>query len=438
MKQLTQKLKDGAMQVIEVPPPLLERGMVLIKNHYSVISPGTEGSTVKAARESLIGKAKERPEQVKQVIETLRQQGPLQTYRTVMKKLDSYSPLGYSSAGEVVDVAPDVKGFSVGDLVACGGGGYASHAEIVAVHVNLCVKLHENADLKKAAYNTLGAIALQGIRQADPKIGEICAVIGLGLLGQITVQLLKASGCKVIGSDLDQKKIGLASQMGCDVALQADELINQAKSFSHGNGVDSVIITASTKTSEPIENAAEICRFGGKIVLVGVCDIQIPRQIFWEKEIEFKVSKAGGAGIFDPIYEIEGIDYPIGLVRWTERRNLEVVLDLMKEKKLRMEPLITHRFDISKAQIAYETLMKREGNFIGVLLGYPERNGEKVNVLKPQPYTLKPKQKYLKFPSLYPPPSMGEGAGRGGQSMFGPPSPSSPPTVGRGVSTVDF
>jgi threonine dehydrogenase-like Zn-dependent dehydrogenase len=194
MKQLTQKLKDGKVQIIEVPQPLMQSGCVLVRNYFSLISVGTEGSTVKAARESLVGKAKARPQQIRQVIDVLKSQGPIQTYRVVNKKLDSYSPLGYSSAGVVIDVAADVKEFQVGDSVACAGAGYASHAEIVSVPKNLCLKLPDNADLKKAAYNTLGAIALQGVRQADLRLGETCAVIGLGLIGQLTCLMIRASG----------------------------------------------------------------------------------------------------------------------------------------------------------------------------------------------------------------------------------------------------
>jgi threonine dehydrogenase-like Zn-dependent dehydrogenase len=210
MKQLTQKLKDGSMEVLDVATPHLGNGMVLVQNHYSLISAGTEGGTASTARKSLIGKAKERPQQVKQVVDTLKQQGPIQTYRAVMKKLDSYSPLGYSSAGVVIDVAPDVRGFAVGDRVACAGAGYANHAEIVSVPANLCVTLQNNADLSLAAYNTLGAIAMQGVRQADLRVGETCVIIGLGLLGQLTGLILKASGIKVIGLDINTQALETA------------------------------------------------------------------------------------------------------------------------------------------------------------------------------------------------------------------------------------
>ena len=244
MDQLTQKLKSGEMRIHQVPIPALAAGMVLVRNRYSVISAGTEASTVKTARKSLIGKARERPQQVKQVLEVLKRQGPVQTYRAVMKKLDAYSPLGYSSAGEVLAVGDGVTGIAEGDLVACAGAGYANHAEVVAVPVNLCVKLAPDADLKAAAYNTLGSIALQGVRQADLRLGESCAVIGLGLLGQLTCLMLRASGVRTYGIDVDAAAVAVAAKHCCDDAWQRDEpgLADQITARTDGLGVDAVII----------------------------------------------------------------------------------------------------------------------------------------------------------------------------------------------------
>jgi len=372
MKQLTQKLKDGAMQVLEVPPPLLERGMVLVKNYYSVISAGTEGSTVSAARESLIGKAKERPEQVKQVIETLKQQGPIQTYRTVMKKLDSYSPLGYSSAGEVVDVAPDVKGFSVGDLVACGGGGYASHAEIVAVPSNLCVKLTENADLKKAAYNTLGAIALQGIRQADLKIGETCAVIGLGLIGQLTCLILRSGGIKVVGIDINPWIVDIASKHCVDLAFVREEsgLAEKIDEFTEGIGVDAVIITAATDSLDPVNFAGRIARKKGKVIVVGDVPTGFEREPYYKKELELRMSCSYGPGRYDLNYEEKGLDYPVGYIRWTENRNMKAFQELIHSGKINIDYLTTHIFELEKAPEAYDLILKKEEPFLGILIKY--------------------------------------------------------------------
>jgi len=372
MKQLTQKLKDGAMQVLEVPPPLLEQGKILVRNYFSVISAGTEGSTVSAARESLIGKAKERPEQVKQVIETLKQQGPVQTYRAVMKKLEAYSPLGYSSAGEVMEVAPDVKGFSVGDLVACGGGGYASHAEIVAVPVNLRVRLPENADLKKATYNTLGAIALQGIRQADLKIGETCAVIGLGLIGQLTCLILRSGGIKVIGIDINPWVIDIASKHCVDLAFVREEsgLAERIDEFTDGIGVDAVIITAATDSLDPVNFAGRITRKKGKVIVVGDVPTGFDREAYYKKELELRMSCSYGPGRYDLNYEEKGLDYPVGYVRWTENRNMKAFQELIHSGKINIDYLTTHIFDLEKAPEAYNLILKKEEPYLGILIKY--------------------------------------------------------------------
>ena len=255
------------MLVQEVPAPVLGKGMIMVRNHFSLISAGTEGSTVQTARKSLIGKARERPQQVKQVLEVLAQQGPVQTYRAVSKKLEAYSPLGYSSAGEVIEVGYDVTGFKKGDLVACAGVGYANHAEIVAVPQNLCVKLKEGSDLRSAAYNTLGAIALQGIRQADMRLGETCAVIGLGLLGQLSCLMLRASGIRVIGIDVSATAVQTAQEHCADLAFVRDTpgIEEQILQFTGGLGVDTVIIAAATSSTDPINFSGAIARKKGKV-----------------------------------------------------------------------------------------------------------------------------------------------------------------------------
>ena len=259
MKQITQKLKAGKINTTEVPVPKTKRGEILVRNIYSCISSGTESSKVKAARKGYIGKAKERPEQVKQVIEKLKTQGPLQTYRAVMKKLDAHSPLGYSCVGRVIDVAPDVNNFSTGDYVACGGGS-ASHAEIISVPENLCVRIAPDTDFKQAAYNTLGAIAMQGVRQADLRLGENCAVIGLGLLGQLTCVFLKASGVKVVAIDIDSRMVNIAGEHCADIAFpRNDPGIEQSiLNFSNGMGCDAVIITAASELLDPINFSGSI------------------------------------------------------------------------------------------------------------------------------------------------------------------------------------
>jgi threonine dehydrogenase-like Zn-dependent dehydrogenase len=286
--QLTQKLKDGKIQALEVPTPSIAKGCVLVRNHYSLISAGTEGSTLKTARSSYLAKAKERPQQVKQVIDVAMSQGVEQAYRAVMKKLDAHSPMGYSSVGEVVAVGMGVTEFSIGDLVACGGL-TACHAEIVSVPVNLCVTLHADADLRQAAYNTLGAIALQGVRQADLRLGETCAVIGLGLLGQITALLLKSSGVRVVGTDIDQAMVDIAKDHCADLAITRHSagIENKIMEYTGGIGCDAVIITAAANSLDPINFAGSIARKKGTVVVVGAVPTGFDREPhFYRKELQ--------------------------------------------------------------------------------------------------------------------------------------------------------
>jgi predicted dehydrogenase/threonine dehydrogenase-like Zn-dependent dehydrogenase len=373
MKQLTHKLKDGSLKVLEVPPPVLGPGMVLVKNHFSLISAGTEGSTVKAAQKSLAGKAKERPQQVKQALDVLRQQGPVQAYRAVMKKLDSYSPLGYSSSGEVINAAPDVKGFSPGDLVACGGGGYASHAEIIAVPANLCVRIPKDADTKIAAYNTLGAIALQGVRQADLGIGETCAVIGLGLIGQLTCLILRAGGIRVIGMDIEKSAADIASKHCSDLAFATTDegITGKIEEFTDGIGVDAAIIAASTQSTDPINLAGSILRRKGRVVIVGDVPTGFDREPhFYKKELELRMSCSYGPGRYDTGYEEKGIDYPVGYVRWTENRNMRAFQGLLHSGKIDIDYLTTHVFPLDNASRAYELILKKEEQVLGILIQY--------------------------------------------------------------------
>jgi predicted dehydrogenase/threonine dehydrogenase-like Zn-dependent dehydrogenase len=372
MQQLTQKLKDGKMQVMEVSIPVLQPGWILVRNHYSLISAGTEGSTVKTARKGLLGKAQERPQQVKQVIDTLKAQGVVQTYRAVMKKLEAYSPLGYSCAGEVIDVASDVKAFHIGDLVACGGL-TASHAEIVCVPVNLCVKLAPDADLKQAAYNTLGSIAMQGVRQADLRLGETCAVIGLGLLGQLTALLLKASGIRSVGIDIDQSMVNIAREHCVDLALNrnAGGIDNQILEFTNGLGCDGVIITAASESSDPINFAGVIARKRGTIVVVGAVPTGFDREPhFYKKELQVKMSCSYGPGRYDPGYEEKGIDYPPAYVRWTEKRNMEAFQELIASGKVDVSYLTTHVFKLEDAPKAYDMMLQKSEPYIGILIEY--------------------------------------------------------------------
>lgn len=386
MNQLTQKLKDGKMQVLEVPTPVLGEGMVLVRNYYSVISAGTESNTVTAARKSLIGKAKERPQQVKQVLDVLVQQGPVQTYRAVMKKLDAWSPLGYSCAGEVTDVLPGVKDFSIGDFVACGGL-TAAHAEVVAVPVNLCVnlpfkdKLNVNGEglsdvdkyLKAAAYNTLGAIALQGVRQADLRLGETCAVIGLGLIGQLTALLLKAGGIRVVGLDVDEKVVRVAGEHCVDLAVARNEdaIEERIASFTNGLGVDAVIITAGTDSLDPVNFAGLICRKKGKVVIVGNVPTGFDRDPhYYRKELDLRMSCSYGPGRYDAAYEEKGIDYPAAYVRWTEKRNMEAFQELIFSGKISLDYLTTHEFKLEEAPQAYDIILQKKEPYLGILIRY--------------------------------------------------------------------
>lgn len=371
MKQLTQKLKSGQMQILEAPCPMLSRGHILIKNHYSLISPGTEGSTVRAARANIIEKAKERPQQVQQVFYTLKMQGPVQTYRTVMKKLDAYSPLGYSCAGEVIEIAPDVTTFSVGDFVACGGNS-ASHAEVASVPINLCTKLPTDVNLRDASYNTLGAIALQGIRQADLRLGETCAVIGLGLLGHLTCLLLKASGIRVIGIDINPVMVEMAKHCA-DLTLlrEQSEITPQIEQFTGGIGCDAVIITAASDSLDPINFAGAICRKRGTVVIVGSVPTGFDREPdYYRKELQIKMSCSYGPGRYDPIYEEKGIDYPPGYVRWTENRNMAAFQEMVNSGKIDLSYLTTHVFKLEDAPKAYDLILKKEEPYLGILIEY--------------------------------------------------------------------
>ncbi len=389
MKQLTQKLKSGQMQILEVPVPFLKTGQVLIKNHFSVISAGTEASTVKSARKGYIGKAKDRPQQARQVLETLRSQGPVQAYRTVMKKLDAYSPLGYSCVGEVIEVAPDVTGFKTGDLVACGGSA-ASHAEVVNIPVNLCVSLHPDTDIKQAAYNTLGAIAMQAVRQADLRLGETCAVIGLGLLGQISTILLKASGIKVVGIDVNPAMIKIAEEHCLDLAFNRTDsgIIDKISQFSGGMGCDAVIIAASSTSHDPINFAGAISRKRGTVVILGAVPTGFEREPhFYKKELQIRMSCSYGPGRYDLNYEDKGIDYPPGYVRWTENRNMQAFQELIYSKKIDLSYLSTHTLKLDDAPAAYEMMIEKSETFIGIIIEYDTKKNLEKTIIKVNPFS---------------------------------------------------
>lgn len=376
MKQVIQNFKTGELSVAEVPPPPLARGFVLVRNHFSLISAGTERSTVSTAQASLLGKARQRPDLVKQVLDSFRKDGFAETLTRVRTKLETLKELGYSSAGTVL-ASMDTQGrFKPGDRVACGGGGYASHAGIVAVPQNLVVKVSATVGLDAAAFTTLGAIAMQGVRQANPQLGEFVCVIGLGLLGQITAQILRANGCQVFGVDTAEFMVALAEKVSCHAArTRSDTGIESTfAAFTGGHGFDAVIITAATQSTDPVELATAILRQKGTIVIVGSVPMNIPREPhFYKKELQLKISCSYGPGRYDHTYEEEGQDYPYGYVRWTENRNMEAFVKLLENRSVDVQPLVTHVFDIEQAEKAYAIVTgKVSERHLGILLKYSE------------------------------------------------------------------
>ncbi|MFN7035324.1 MAG: bi-domain-containing oxidoreductase [Bellilinea sp.] len=375
MKQLLQNLRDGKAVVVEVPLPTPKPGSALVRNAVSLISAGTERMVVDFAGKSLLGKARSRPDLVRQVLDKARREGVLTTLEAVFNRLDQPMALGYSSAGTVVAVGEGVEGVKPGDRVACAGGGYAVHAEYVVVPKRLLAVLPEQVDFESAAFTTLGAIALHGFRLAEAQIGERIAVIGLGLLGLLSVGIARAAGCSVFGVDLEPQRIALAEQMGA-VAVERSAAEESGRSLTEGRGFDAVLICADTPSGDPVELAGVLARERGKIIAVGAVGLSLPRKIYYEKELQFVVSRSYGPGRYDPQYEESGVDYPYGYVRWTEGRNLQAVVDLLASGKLDVKALITHRFPIGQATAAYDLISgKSRQSFLGVLLTYPEGEG---------------------------------------------------------------
>ncbi len=371
MKQLIQSYKTGELGLFEIPEPICGKNGILINTTASLVSAGTEKMIVDIAKKSLLGKAKARPDLVKQVIEKMKQEGIMNTLEKVFNKLDTPIPLGYSCAGNVMEIGKNISGISIGDRVACGGAGYANHSEVNYIPKNLFVKVPDNVDDIGASFVTVGAIALQGVRQACPAIGEIIAVIGLGLIGQLTIQILKANGCKVLGIDIDDNKLKLAKELGADVVCKSEEIISTALQFSNGYGVDISIITASTTSNQPIIDAGEITRIKGKVVVVGMVGMDIPRNIYYKKELDVRLSMAYGPGRYDTNYEQKGIDYPYGYVRWTEQRNFIAFLDLISSKSINIKSLITHRFKFYDAMNAYQLIQDNLEPYLTIVFEYP-------------------------------------------------------------------
>jgi predicted dehydrogenase/threonine dehydrogenase-like Zn-dependent dehydrogenase len=370
VKQIEQNYRTGALRVAEVPAPLASEGSVLVATHVSLISSGTEKQLIDLARASLAGKAMARPDLVRRVVRNVRRDGLRPTIERVFAKLDTPIPLGYSLAGEVLEVGRRVSGIGVGDRLACAGAGLANHAEINAVPKNLTVGIPPEVDDEDASFVTLGAIALQGVRLAAPTLGERIVVIGLGLIGLLTVQLLKANGCRVFGFDPNCARVALARELDVDMAVSAG-LPEAVEGFTGGQGADAVIITASSKSNEPINVAAEVSRLKGRIVVVGLVGMTIDREPFYKRELELKLSMSYGPGRGDPSYEQGGQDYPLPYVRWTEQRNMEAFLTLVADGKVTPKRLVTHRFPIAEAEKAYE-LMESGAPHLAILLTYPE------------------------------------------------------------------
>lgn len=374
MKQVIQNFRSGVLKVDEVPETICRSGGVLVRNVASLISAGTEKMAIDFAQKSLVGKAQERPDLVRQVIGKLRRDGVMNTVRTVKARLEAPLALGYSCAGVVREVGRGATEFRTGDRVACAGMNYASHAETVFVPKNLAVKIPDEVSFDEAAFVTLGAIALQGVRTAEVRLGEAVAVIGLGLLGQLTVQMLKAAGCRVIGIDLDPSKVALARTHGAESAVRrGDDVEAAVAQFTDRHGVDAVIVTAAADTNDPIELAGVIARDRAIVSMVGAVRMEVPRKVYYEKELQLRLSRSYGPGRYDAQYEEQGVDYPIGYVRWTETRNMGEFLRLVATRAVRLEHLITHRFPIAQAERAYDIISgKTRADFLGVLLTYDE------------------------------------------------------------------
>ncbi|MET3793118.1 bi-domain-containing oxidoreductase [Aquamicrobium terrae] len=367
MRQILQSLKTGAIELAEVPCPVAGRGQVLIRSSCTLVSAGTERMLVDFGKAGLIGKARRQPDKVRQVLDRIRTDGLAPTLEAVRNRLDQPLPLGYCNVGRVLEAGSGVTGFPTGQRVVSNGG----HAEVVAAPVNLCARVPDAVSDDEAAFAVVGAVALQGIRLAQPTLGEAVVVSGLGLIGLLAVQLLRAHGCRVLGLDVDPARLRLAESFGAetfDLSTGAGPMA-AAHNFSRGRGVDAVLVTASTRSSGPVHQAAQMSRKRGRIVLVGVTGLELSRADFYEKELSFQVSCSYGPGRHDPGYEEKGQDYPAGFVRWTAQRNFEAVLDMMADGRLDVRPLVSHRFPLSGAGRAYE-ILAGEGPSLGILLDH--------------------------------------------------------------------
>jgi len=380
MKQVLQSYRSGELALADVEPPTgAGRGQVLIATCASVVSMGTEKAMIEIARKSLLGKALARPDWRGQLIAKVRADGVLEAYRQSMSRLEAPMPMGYSSAGVVIDVGEMVTEFSVGDAVACAGTGYASHAELVNVPRNLCVAVPDGVSLETAAFVALGGIALEAVRMARVELGHRVAVVGLGLLGQLAVQLLTAAGCHVVGMDINPSRCQLAEELGCEVAVSSSEEMRALVAGRWPLGCDAVVLLAATSSNEPIQLAADICRERGQVVAAGMVGLDVPRKPFYEKELCLTVSRAWGPGMYDPDFEERDVKYPQAYVRWTAQANMAEFLQQAAHGRVRLEPIITHRFAIEEALEAYSLILEGREPAMGVVLTYPEGKVHRLN-----------------------------------------------------------
>jgi predicted dehydrogenase/threonine dehydrogenase-like Zn-dependent dehydrogenase len=383
VKQILQNLSTGATEVVEVPCPGPRPGHVLLRTTRTLISTGTERKLLEFGKASPLEKARQQPDKVRQVFEKIKTDGLMPTIDSVRNKLDQPVTLGYCHVGRVIDSGNGraASTFAPGDRVASNG----RHAEVVSVPLNLCARIPDAVSDDEAAFTVIGAIALQGIRLAQPTLGEAFVVSGLGLIGQVTVQLLRAHGCRVLGIDVDASRLELARRFGAEVVdlSVTPDPVAAATQFSRGRGVDAVIVTAATPSSEPMHHAALMCRKRGRIVLVGVTGLELSRDDFFKKELSFQVSCSYGPGRYDTEYEDKGHDYPVGYVRWTEQRNFEAVLDMMAEKRIDVGPLVSHRFTLDRVAEAYAVVGGSEPS-LGILLEYPASSGGEGDVRDPR------------------------------------------------------
>jgi predicted dehydrogenase/threonine dehydrogenase-like Zn-dependent dehydrogenase len=380
MRQVLQQARSGEIAVVEVPAPKLLPGCVLVCMAASLVSAGTERASCEFASKNLLQKAMARPDLVREVTSKVRRDGLFSAVAAMRSRLEQPNALGYSSSGIIVGVGEGVADLNLGDRVACAGANYAVHAEFACIPRLLAARIRSDSAVgfEEAAFTTLGAVAMHGIRTAEVKVGDVVAVIGLGLLGQLTVQILKAAGCRVLGMDIVPGRAELAARLGADdVSISGAGLRDLCLQHSSGHGADAVLITAETASSEPVELAGEVARDRGVVVAVGTVGMDIPRKLYFEKELDFRISRSYGPGRYDSAYEQKGRDYPIGYVRWTETRNMEAFLQLLAEGKLDVKSLVTHRFPIERAQGAYDLIMGKLGEpFLGVLITYPEQAEE--------------------------------------------------------------